>query len=104
MNVPSNSSVPLLENTVVSYIVATTRGFPLLYTLVAIVLSAVALGQFKTGRSALWGVAYFLDGLLGGSKHTVTLPGPRGLPLVGSLVEVSCPERCIIASSNGFFK
>ena len=104
MNVPSNSSVPQLEATVASHIVATARAFPLLYTLVAIILFFIALGQFKTGSNALWSVAYFLDGLLGGSKHTVTLPGPRGLPLVGSLVEVSCPERCIIASSNGFFK
>ncbi len=92
MRLSSNTSVTHLEGTGASNIVAINRGFPLLFTLIAVFLAAVTLGGFKTGRDALWNIAYFLDGLLGGSSHTVTLPGPCGLPLVGSLIEVSCPE------------
>jgi len=62
----------------------------IVYTFAAIALAAIVLSVFENGRKALQRIVWFLDGMLGGAPHTVTLPSPRGLPLVGNLIQVSC--------------
>lgn len=71
------------------------RESPIVYTFAAVALATVALAAvvlsgFEDGRKALQRIVWFLDGMLGGAPHTVTLPGPPGLPLVGNLIHVSC--------------
>lgn len=67
----------------------------IVYTFAAVALAAVALAAvafaaiFEDGRKALQHSVWFLEGMLGGARHTVTLPGPPGLPLVGNLIQVS---------------
>ena len=58
--------------------------------LATVALAAVVLGGFEDGRKALQRIVWFLEGMLGGAPHTVTLPGPPGLPLLGNLIHVSC--------------
>lgn len=65
------------------------RESPIVYTFVAVALAIVLLSGFEDGRKALQRIFWFLDGMLGGAPHTVTLPGPPGLPLVGNLKQVS---------------
>ncbi|KAH8701134.1 putative cytochrome P450 phenylacetate 2-hydroxylase [Talaromyces proteolyticus] len=60
----------------------------IVYTLAAIALAAVILTVFDDGRKALQRTVWFLDSILGGAPHTITLPGPPGLPLVGSLTHL----------------
>ena len=60
------------------------------YMFAAVAVAIVLLGGFKDGRKALQRIYWFFDEMLGGAPHTITLPGPPGLPLVGSLKEVSC--------------
>lgn len=60
------------------------------YTYAAVVLAAVTcLGGLKAGRHLARRCLWFLDGLLGGAPHTVDLPGPPGLPVVGSLIQLT---------------
>lgn len=62
----------------------------IVYTFAAVALAAVAfVAIFEDGRKALQHSVWFLEGMLGGARHTVTLPGPPGLPLVGNLIQVS---------------
>lgn len=70
-------------------VVHSVRGSLLGYTIIAAVSAALVLSGFENGRKFLQRIFWFLDGLLGGAPHTVTLPGPSGLPLVGSLFHVS---------------
>lgn len=63
------------------------HGFEL--ALIAILVTAVFFSGFKSGRTIFRHILWFLDGLLGGAPHTVSLPGPSGLPIVGSLLDVS---------------
>lgn len=65
------------------------RESTIIYTFVALALAIVLLSRFEDGRKALQGFFWFLDEKLGGAPHTVTLPGPPGLPLVGNLRQVS---------------
>ena len=61
----------------------------IVYTFAVVVLAAAVLSRFEDGRKALQRLVWLLDGVLGGAPHTVTLPGPPGLPLVGNLIQVS---------------
>jgi hypothetical protein len=91
------ASVNLIETRAASadalQIVNGVRESPISYTLAAVALAIVALAAvlsgFEGGRKALQRIVWFLDGMLGGAPHTITLPGPPGLPLVGNLIEVS---------------
>jgi hypothetical protein len=96
------ASVNLIETRAASadalQIVNGVRESPISYTLAAVALAIVALAivalaavlsGFEGGRKALQRIVWFLDGMLGGAPHTITLPGPPGLPLVGNLIEVS---------------
>ncbi len=65
------------------------RESTIVYTFVAVALAIVLLSGFEHGRKALQRFFWFLDEKLGGAPHTVTLPGPPGLPLVGNLRQVS---------------
>ena len=58
-------------------------------TFAVIVLAAVVFSRFEDGGKAFQRLVWLLDGMLGGAPHTVTLPGPPGLPLVGNLIQVS---------------
>ena len=66
------------------------------YTFVAVALAFVLLSEFEDGRKTLRRIFWFLDEMLGGAPHIVTLPGPSGLPLVGSL------KRVYMKSWSGF--
>ena len=60
------------------------------YTLATIVIVALVLSGFEDGRKLLQRVGWSIDGFFGGAPHSITLPGPPGLPLVGNLTQVSC--------------
>lgn len=59
------------------------------YALAAVVLVTILMSAFQSGRKSLLRIVWFLESLAGGAPHTVTIPGPPGLPLIGSLFEVS---------------
>ena len=59
------------------------------FALTSFALATVILSGFKDGQKALQRIVWFFDRMLGGAPHTVTLPGPPGLPLVGNLIQVS---------------
>jgi phenylacetate 2-hydroxylase len=61
----------------------------LLYTLGAVALTAVVLSGFESGRKVCQRIFWFIDHIFGGAPHSITLPGPPGLPLVGNLKQVS---------------
>lgn len=67
-----------------------------MYTFALAALAVVILTGFQDGRKALQRVVWFLDGLLGGAPHIVTLPSPPGLPLIGNLIQVSCCEDLVL--------
>ncbi|KAF9693130.1 hypothetical protein EKO04_008952 [Ascochyta lentis] len=58
------------------------------YASAAVTLTAVILGGFPAGRKFLLRIFWFFDRLLGGAPHTVTLPGPPGVPVFGNLLEL----------------
>ena len=61
----------------------------IVYTFAVVVLTAAILSRFENGRKAIQRLVWLLDEVLGGAPHTVTLPGPSGLPVVGDLIQVS---------------
>ena len=61
------------------------------YAFAVVVLAAAVLTRFEDGRKAIQRLVWLLDGVLGGAPHTVALPGPPGLPVVGNLMQVSRP-------------
>ena len=78
----SSSSLPGTQ----SVLQFEVQGFRLVYTLVAValIITVRGLDVFKVLQRMVW----FFDHLLGGAPHTVSLPGPPGLPLVGNLIQV----------------
>lgn len=64
------------------------RESPIVYTFVALALAIVLLSGFEDGRKVYQRIFWFLDEMLGGAPHNVTLPGPPGLPFVGNLKQV----------------
>ena len=100
MNTSFNSSVPRVEGKGALNVVNGGQESHSMYTLAAIVLAVVVLSGFEDGRKALQRISWFLDGMLGGASHTVTLPGPPSLPLVGNLLQVSYTWRCRLDSSD----
>ena len=65
------------------------QGSPIVYKFVAVALVIVVVSGFEDGRKAIQRIFWFLDEMLGGAPHTVTLPGPPGLPFFGNLKQVS---------------
>ncbi|KAF5139474.1 Phenylacetate 2-hydroxylase [Metarhizium anisopliae] len=84
-----NSTVVSPKTEIVSSLVTGARDLGFFYASTAIALTAVLLGGFEFGRKILSRILWFFDGLLGGAPHTVSLPGPPGLPIVGNLLELS---------------
>lgn len=86
--------LPETEN--VSHVVVNgVRDPNVVYTFAAVVLAAVVtLSGFQGGRKVLRHAYWFVDSMLGGAPHKITLPGPSGLPLAGNITHVS----------NDFFK
>lgn len=85
----SNSTATRADAVDVLHFVNGFRERPIIYTFTAFAIAALILVGSENGRKALQRIIWFLDGMLGGAPHTVTLPGPSGLPLVGSLTHVS---------------
>lgn len=95
MSASFNSTATRAETEDALHVVIGVRESRIVYTsaavaLAAVALAAVVLSGFEDGRKALQRIVWFLDGMLGGAPHTVTLPSPPGLPLIGNLIQVSC--------------
>ncbi|RYP25695.1 hypothetical protein DL768_011390 [Monosporascus sp. mg162] len=88
MSASFNSAATRLESGDALHTLSGVRGYPIVYTAAALVFAAVVLSGFKDGRKALQRIVWSLEGMLGGAPHTVTLPGPPGLPLVGNLKQM----------------
>lgn len=88
METPYNSTVTSGRAEVVSILVNGARDLSIFYTSAAVAATALLLSGFQAGRKVLSRILWFFDSLLGGAPHTVSLPGPPGLPIVGNLLEV----------------
>lgn len=88
MDTSYNSTVTSGRAEVVSILVNGARDLSILYTSAAVAAAALLLSGFQAGRKVLSRILWFFDSLLGGAPHTVSLPGPPGLPIVGNLLEV----------------
>ncbi|PTU19915.1 hypothetical protein P175DRAFT_0439613 [Aspergillus ochraceoroseus IBT 24754] len=64
------------------------QGTRIVYTLAAVALAATVLSRFEGGRKILERVYWFLNSLLGGAPRTISIPGPRGLPIMGNLIQM----------------
>ena len=84
-----NSTEPIIEAGEALQVANAVPESRVIYKLAAIALATIILSGFESGRKALLQIWWFLDGILGGAPHSVTLPGPPGLPLVGNLTQVS---------------
>lgn len=85
----SNSSIPDPKAEVVSSLANVVQDLSFVYAAGAVVLTALLLSGFGAGRKILNRILWFFDRMLGGAPHTVSLPSPPGLPIVGNLLEVS---------------
>ncbi|KAJ4413906.1 hypothetical protein N0V82_008261 [Gnomoniopsis sp. IMI 355080] len=73
---------------VISDLVQGAQDLSVFYASAVVGLTALLLGGLKSGRKVISRFLWFIDGLLGGAPHSVTLPGPPGLPIVGNLLEL----------------
>lgn len=89
MNASLDSTVARADTENIWDVVHSIREGLLAYTIIAVASAALILSSFENGRKIIQRMLWFLDGLLGGAPHTVKLPGPHGLPLVGNLFHVS---------------
>lgn len=89
MDTTHNSTVTSGRAEVASVLINEARELNIFYTSVAVAATALLLSGFQAGRKVLSRILWFFDSLLGGAPHTVSLPGPPGLPIVGNLLEVS---------------
>lgn len=85
----SNSTVTGPEAQLVSSVLDGVRDVSIIYTVGAVALTALLLSSFEAGRKIINRIWWFFDRMLGGAPHTVSLPGPPGLPVVGNLLEAS---------------
>lgn len=79
----------------------------MVYAMATLVLATILMSTFHSGRKSLLRIVWLLDSLAGGAPHTVTIPGPPGLPLIGSLFEVNpcvLHTRGLEANSRGQLK
>ncbi|KAI0458560.1 putative cytochrome P450 phenylacetate 2-hydroxylase [Xylaria acuta] len=53
-----------------------------------VLISSMFLSLFENGRKFLKRPFWLLDAALGGAPHTIMLPGPPGLPVVGNLTQM----------------
>jgi hypothetical protein len=96
----TNSTVTGTRAKVNSNLINCIRDSSFVYASVVIASTALLLSRFDAGRKILNRILWFFDGMLGGAPHTVSLPGPPGLPIVGNLLEVSCICVCDLSSPN----
>lgn len=64
------------------------RAFRVLTFMLGIAVTSVILSRSKSGQQLMNIIYHLLDHLFGGAPHTVDMPGPPGLPVVGNLYEV----------------
>lgn len=95
-----NSTVTGARGEVTLNLVNGVRDLGIVYASAAVALTALLLSGFEAGRRTLNRILWFFDGMFGGAPHTVSLPGPPGLPIVGNLFEVSCIRDYGLSSSN----
>lgn len=89
MDALSNSTMTSPMAGVTSNLLNGVRDLSIAYAFTAVALTALFLSGFEAGRKILNRILWFFDGILGGAPHTVALPSPPGLPIVGNLLEAS---------------
>lgn len=89
MDTFTNSTITGAHAIAVADVVNGARNLSSLYTAAAVFFATMLLGSLKSGRKLMRTIMWFIDGLLGGAPHSVDLPGPPGMPIVGNLLEVS---------------
>lgn len=89
MNIHSNSTVPRGNIEYVLSVIHDGRDRRCVYAIIAATVTALALSAFTGGNKLLLRIWWFLDRMLGGAPHDITLPGPPGYPLSGNLFEAS---------------
>jgi phenylacetate 2-hydroxylase len=99
MDMPLNSTPPYYPTAgggganVTFKVVKGVQDVGIIYALAAVALTGLILSGFEGGRKLLSRIVWFFDRMLGGAPHTVSLPGPPGLPIVGNLLEVGHISR-----------
>ncbi|KAF2128862.1 putative cytochrome P450 phenylacetate 2-hydroxylase [Dothidotthia symphoricarpi CBS 119687] len=88
MSTFSNLTVADADAGVIMDFVNGAQDLSIFYAFVAVALTAVILSGFQAGRKVILRMVWSLDRMLGGAPHTVTLPGPPGLPITGNLLEL----------------